>query len=111
MIGIYGVIAYIVTLRTHEIGVRIALGAERRAVVRMVLRQGLGMTFAGLAIGIVAALGLTQFMSGLLYDVEPTDPATFTLVAVMLAIAALAACGAPALKAARVDPLVSLRYE
>ena len=111
MIGIYGVIAYIVTLRTHEIGVRMALGAERRAVVRMVLHQGLGMIFAGLVIGIVAALGLTRFMASLLYDVEPTDPATFTLVAVMLAIAALAACGAPALKAARVDPLVSLRYQ
>jgi putative ABC transport system permease protein len=111
MIGIYGVIAYIVTLRTHEIGVRMALGAERRAVVRMVLQQGLGMTFTGLVMGIVAALGLTRFMASLLYDVEPTDPATFTLVAVMLAIAALSACGAPALKAARVDPLVSLRYE
>jgi putative ABC transport system permease protein len=111
MIGIYGVIAYIVTLRTHEIGVRMALGAERRAVVRMVLQQGLGMTFAGLVMGIVAALGLTRFMASLLYDVEPTDPATFTLVAVMLAIAALAACGASALEAARVDPLVSLRYE
>ena len=111
LIGIYGVIAYIVTLRTHEIGVRMALGAERRAVVRMILQQGLGMTFAGLAIGIVAALGLTRFMASLLYDVEPTDPTTFTLAAVMLAIAALAACGAPALRAARVDPLVSLRHE
>jgi DMSO/TMAO reductase YedYZ molybdopterin-dependent catalytic subunit len=111
MIGIYGVIAYIVTLRTHEIGVRMALGAERRAVVLMVLQQGLGMTFAGLVMGIVAALGLTRFMASLRYDVEPTDPTTLALVAVMLAIAALAACGAPALKAARVDPLVSLRYE
>jgi putative ABC transport system permease protein len=111
MIGIYGVIAYHVTLRTHEIGVRIALGAERRAVVWLVLQQGLGMTCAGLVIGIVAALGLTRFMASLLYDVEPTDPATFTLVTVLLAIAALAACGAPALRAARVDPLVSLRYE
>jgi ABC-type antimicrobial peptide transport system permease subunit len=88
-----------------------ALGAERRAVVLMVLQQGLGMTFAGLVMGIVAALGLTRFMASLRYDVEPTDPTTLALVAVMLAIAALAACGAPALKAARVDPLVSLRYE
>jgi putative ABC transport system permease protein len=111
MMGIYGVIAYVVTLRTHEIGVRMALGAERRAIVRMVLQQGLAMTVAGLVIGVVAALGLTRFMATLLYDVEPTDPATFTLVAAMLAIAALAACGAPALKAARVDPLISLRYD
>lgn len=111
MIGIYGVIAYIVTLRTHEIGVRMALGAERRTVVRMVLQQGLGMTLAGLSMGLVAAFGLTRFMTSLLYDVEPTDPATFTLVAAVLTIAALAACGAPALEAARVDPLVSLRHE
>jgi putative ABC transport system permease protein len=111
MIGIYGVIAYIVTLRTHEIGVRMALGAERRTVVRLVVQQGLGMIFAGLAVGVVAALGLTRFMASVLYGVEPTDPLTFTLVAVTLGIAALVACGAPALKAARVDPLVSLRYE
>jgi len=111
MIGIYGVIAYVVTLRTHEIGVRMALGAAPRTVVRMVLRQGFGMIFAGLVTGIVAAGALTRFMSSLLYDVEPTDPATFTLVAVTLAFVALAACAAPALTAARLDPLVSLRHE
>jgi putative ABC transport system permease protein len=111
LIGIYGVIAYIVTLRTHEIGVRMALGAERRTVVRMIIQQGLGMTFAGLVTGIVAALGLTRLMASLLYDVKPTDPTTFVLVTAALTVAALAACGAPALRAARVDPLVALRYE
>jgi len=111
LIGIYGVIAYSVAQRTQEIGVRMALGAERRAVVLMVVRQGMSIAIAGLSLGVVAALALTRVMTGLLFEVTPTDPATFVAAVGALAATALAACGAPALKAARVDPLVALRHE
>ena len=111
LIGIYAVIAYAVAQRTHEIGVRMALGAERRAVVMMIVRQGMAIAVAGLVLGIAAALALTRVMTGLLYEVTPTDPATFAVVIGALAATALAACCGPALKAARVDPLVALRCE
>jgi putative ABC transport system permease protein len=111
LIGIYGVIAYSVAQRTHEIGVRMALGAERGTVVGMVVQQGMAIAAAGLLFGLVAALALTRVMTSLLYNVTPTDPATFAVVIAALAATALAACCGPALKAARVDPLVALRYE
>jgi putative ABC transport system permease protein len=111
LIGIYGVIAYSVTQRTHEIGVRMALGAERRALVRMVVKQGMGIAMAGLLLGVVAAFAVTHVMTSLLYDVTPTDPATFAVVAGMLGATAFVACWGPAVRAARVDPLVALRNE
>jgi predicted permease len=111
LIGIYGVIAYAVAQRTHEIGVRMALGARRRDVVRMVVRQGMAIASAGIVLGIVAALALTRVLASLLYEVTPTDPPTFAGVAGLLAVTALAACGGPALKAALVDPIVALRCE
>mgnify|MGYP003909451455 CR=1 FL=1 len=111
LIGIYGVIAYSVAQRTQEIGVRMALGAERRTVVLMVVRQGMSIAIAGLVLGVAAALALTRVMTGLLYDVTPTDPPTFAAVIGVLAATALAACCGPAFRAARVDPLVALRCE
>jgi predicted permease len=111
LIGIYGVIAYSVAQRTHEIGVRMALGAERGRVVGMVVRQGMVIAAAGLLLGLAAALAVTRVMTGLFYNVTPTDPATFAVVIAALAATAVAACGGPALKAARVDPLVALKYE
>ena len=111
LIGIYGVIAYAVAQRTHEIGVRMALGAQRRQVVRMVVRQGMAIAVTGIALGIAAALAVTRVLASLLYEVTPTDPATFAGVAIILAATALAACGGPAMKAALVDPIVALRCE
>jgi len=111
VIGMYGVIAYSVAQRTREIGVRIALGAERYAVVRMIVRQGMRMAVAGLLLGIAAALAVTRAITSLLYEVTPTDPATFAAVAGLVGATALAACCGPAMKAARVDPVVALRSE
>jgi putative ABC transport system permease protein len=88
-----------------------ALGADRREVVRMVVGQGMGVALAGIVLGLAAAAGLTRLMASLLYDVEPTDPLTFAAVAAVLATTALVACGGPALKAAFVDPAIALRRE
>ncbi len=110
-LGIYGVISYIVTARTHEIGIRIALGAPRANIMRSVLRQGLGLAFAGAAVGLVGALIVSHLMAGLLYGVKPTDPLTFAGVAVLLLVVASLACCIPARRALRVDPLVALRHE
>lgn len=111
LVGIYGVIAYSVAQRTHEIGIRMALGAERSDIVRMVIRHGMGVALTGIVIGLAAAFGLTRLMSSLLYDVKPNDPQVFAAVALTLAVTAAFACWLPALKAALVDPVVALRYQ
>ena len=111
MVGIYGVMAYTVAQRTREIGIRIALGARRNDVLRMVLGRSFVITGLGLLIGTVGALGLTRFLSGLLYQVTPMDPLTFAGVPVLLGAISLLASYLPAWRAARVDPMVALRYE
>ena len=111
MVGIYGVIAYAVAERTREIGVRMALGAQRHEVVRIVVRDGMRMALAGVAAGLAGAWSLTHLMDSLLYGVKANNPATFATVAAALAATAVVACLIPALKAARVDPMVALRYE
>ncbi len=110
-VGIYGAMAYAVSQRTHEIGIRTALGAQRRDVLRLVMRDGTKIAFFGIASGIAGALALTRLMASLLFEVKPTDPATFAGVAILLALVALVACYIPARRAMRVDPMVALRYE
>jgi len=110
-IGIYGVISYVVGQRTHEIGIRMALGAQRSHVLRLMLGEGMKMALLGVAIGIAAALGLAQLMTKMLFGVSAADPITFCAVALVLASIALTACYIPARRAMRVDPMVALRYE
>ncbi|HXI43401.1 MAG TPA: ABC transporter permease [Bryobacteraceae bacterium] len=110
-VGIYGVLAYAVTQRTHEIGIRMALGAESADVLRMVLRRTLILAAAGIALGTAGALALTRLLSKFLFEVKPTDPATFIVVAALLAGVALLAGAIPARRASNVDPMVALRYE
>ena len=110
-IGIYGVIAYIVSEQTHEIGIRLALGAQKRNILSAVLRQGLQLAITGVVAGIVGAMIVARLMAGLLYGVRPTDPLTFGAVALLLIAVALFACYLPARRALRVDPMVALRHE
>jgi putative ABC transport system permease protein len=110
-IGLYGVVAYSVSQRRKEIGIRIALGATREDVLRLVLRYGSGLALLGVALGFVASLAATRLLSSMLFEVSPSDPQTFFLVATLLMAVVLLACYIPARRAAKVDPMMALRYE
>jgi len=110
-LGIYGVISYMVSERTHEIGIRLALGAQRRNILQIVVRQGLQLAIAGAAVGLLGAPIVSRLMAGVVYGVRPTDPLSFAGVAVLLLVVALLACYIPARRAVRVDPMVALRHE
>jgi putative ABC transport system permease protein len=111
VIGIYGVIAYSTARRTHEVGIRRALGAHQADILRLVMGQGLGLTLAGIVMGIGMAFALTRVIRGLLFHVSPTDPASFLGAALLIVLVAVGASYIPARRATRVDPMVALRHE
>jgi len=110
-VGIYGVISYGVTQRTHEMGIRMALGARPRDVLKLVVRQAMVLTLGGVGIGLLSSLALTRLMKSLLFNVGVTDPLTFAVIALLMILIAMLACLIPARRATKVDPLVALRYE
>jgi putative ABC transport system permease protein len=110
-VGTFGVMNYSVTLRTREIGLRMALGAQPSQVLMLIIKQGLLLTLIGIGVGLAGALVLTRLLQGLLFGVDATDPATFTAIVLLLAVVSLIACYIPARRATRVDPMIALRYE
>ena len=111
MLGIYGVMAYSVAQRTHEVGIRMALGAQKSNVLGLVIKNGMILTLIGIAIGLAIAFSLTRLMGALLFEVAPTDATTFAAVPILFIVVALIACYIPARRATKVDPVVALRYE
>ena len=110
-VGIYGVMAYTVSQRTHEIGIRVALGAQSFDVLKLIVRQGMTLALIGIALGVIGSAALTRLIKGLLFGVGTIDPLTFVLIALLLAVIALLACWIPARRATRVNPLSALRQE